>query len=252
MKKPLRSVVALASAITLFLPNPVIADMAFDGINAQIGGGLSYTNINASGTQDQSWDGGAPLNLNGSTSATRFNGLVSLGYSKSLDSFNLAANVFYVIGNQSGSGKSSSDSYTISIPDVYTGSLSENLSSSYKLKNTWGISVEPGYYFSSKFLGYLKLAYVNSSLQSNLYCNASDQYCSNNTATANKSLNGFGYGIGGKYAITENIYGAIDLMGVTYGSVNQSYNWFPDSELQNSANFKPTQFLGFLSLGYKF
>lgn len=227
------------------------ADMVFDGVNAQLGAGISGTWINASGTQDNTWDGDS-LNLNGTSSAARFNGLASLGYSKSFDSFNLAANVFYVIGNQSANGKSSSDSYTISIPDVYTGSVSENISSSYKLKNTWGISVEPGYYFSNKFLGFLKLAYVNSSLQSSLFCNSSDQYCANNTASANKSINGFGYGVGGKYAITENIYGAIDLMGVNYGSVSQSYNWFPDAEFKNNANFKPTQFLGFVSIGYKF
>lgn len=243
--------ISLCCALMWLLPMTAFADMPFDGVNAQIGAGLSYTNLNASGTQDQSWDGTA-LDLNGSSNATRFNGLVSLGYSKAVESFNLAANVFYIIGNQSAGGKSNSDSYTISIPDVYTGTLSENLSSNYKPKNTWGISVEPGYYFSNKILGYVKLAYVNSSLQSNLYCNASDQYCANNTASATKSLNGFGYGLGGKYAITENVYGAIDLMGVTYGGVTQSYNWFPDSELQNNANFKPTQFLGFLSLGYRF
>ena len=227
------------------------ADMAFDGVNLQLGAGMSGTWVKANGTQDNSWDSDN-LNLDGTSSAARFNGLASLGYSKAFDSFNLAANVFYVIGNQSANGKSNSDSYTISIPDVYTGSVSESISSIYKLKNTWGISIEPGYYFSNKFLGFFKLAYVNSSLHSSLYCNASDQYCVNNTATSKKSIHGFGYGVGGKYAITENIYGAIDLMGVTYGRVSQNYNWFPESEFQNTANFKSTQFLGFVSIGYKF
>lgn len=227
------------------------ADMAFDGVNLQLGAGMSSTWVKANGTQDNSWDSDS-LNLDGTSSAARFNGLASLGYSKAFDSFNLAANIFYFIGNQSANGKSNSDSYTISIPDVYTGSVSESISSSYKLKNTWGISIEPGYFISNKLLGYLKLAYVNSSLQTSLYCNASDQYCANNTASSKKSINGFGYGIGGKYAITENIYGAIDLMGVSYGSVSQSYNWFPEAEFQNNANLKSTQFLGFISVGYRF
>lgn len=250
MKKTILHI-TLATLGCVCAADTAFAEMAFDGVNVQLGAGMSGTWVNASGTQDNSWEGDS-LNLNGTSSAARFNGLASLGYSKAFDSFNLAANVFYVIGNQSANGKSSSDSYTISIPDVYTGSVSEGISSNYKLKNTWGISVEPGYYINSKFLAYLKLAYVNSSLQSSLYCNASDQYCANNTASSNKSINGFGYGVGGKYAITQNIYGAIDLMGVTYGSVSQSYNWFPENELRNSANFKPTQFLGFLSIGYRF
>lgn len=251
MKKVRTLKIIVAPLLAFTIATSLHAEMAFDGINAQLGAGLSYSHINTSGTDDSSWDGD-PLNLNGGTAATRFNGLVSLGYSKSIESFNLAANVFYVIGNQSGGGKSSSDTYAIAIPDVYTGNLSESLTSSYKFKNTWGIAVEPGYYMDEKLLGYVKLAYINSSLQSSLGCNASDTYCNNVTASINQSLNGFGYGFGAKYALTKNVYGAIDLMGVTYSPVKSNYNWFPDSEFKNYASFKPTQFLGFISLGYRF
>lgn len=251
MKKLLKSTAITGSALCVLFAHSAHAEKSFDGMNVQLGAGLSYTHVNASGTQDNSWEG-SPLDLNGSSSASRFNGLFSLGYSKSIESINVAANVFYVIGNQSGGGKSSSDSYNVSIPDVYTGNLSENLSSTYQLKNTWGISLEPGYYFSEKALGYLKLAYVNSSLKSTLNCNASDGYCNNTSATSSKNVNGFGYGLGAKYAFTQNVYGAVDLMGITYGSVSTSYNWFPDGEYQNAASFRPTQFLGFISLGYRF
>lgn len=249
--KRFRTKALAASAALLVNAHPVFAERAFDGVNVQLGAGLSYTNLDASGTDDRSWDG-SPLNLNGSSSATRFNGLVSLGYSKSIESFNLAANVFYVIGNQSAGGKSNANSYTVSIPDIYTGTVSESLSSSYRLKNTWGIAVEPGYYFNDKVLGFLKLAYVNSSLQSSLSCQASDGFCNNATASANQTLNGFGYGLGAKYAFTQNVYAAVDVMGVSYRSVKTNYNWFSDSDYQNSASFKPTQFLGFVSLGYRF
>ena len=251
MKKILSPNVVVSSLLCASFAQSALAEKSFDGVNVQLGAGLTYSHVNASGTQDNSWEG-SPLDLNEGSGATRFNGLVSLGYSKSIETFNIAANVFYVIGNQSGGRRSGADSYTVSIPDVYTGTLSENISSAYKFKNTWGISLEPGYYFSENVLGYLKLAYVNSSLQSTLSCNSSDGYCDNSTVSANKNVNGFGYGLGAKYAFTRNVYGALDLMGVTYSSVRTSYNWFPDNEYQNAASFKPTQFFGFISLGYRF
>jgi hypothetical protein len=239
---------------SLILACSAHAQKAFDGVNLQLGLGLANSQINASGAQDNSWGGslGGELGLNGKSTANRVNGLASIGYSKSIDSYNLAANLFYVIGSQSAGGKTAGDSNTIFTPDGSQYSVSESLSSTYKLKNTWGITLEPGYYFGEQTLGYLKLAYVRTTLQTNLFCNASDAYCNNAMVTNQQGLNGFGYGIGVKQQLTENIFASVDLLGISYGSVNQSYNWFPSVAYQNNAAFKANQYMGFISVGYKF
>lgn len=121
------------------------------------------------------------------------------------------------------------------------------------------ISLEPGYYFTKDVLGYLKFAYVSSTLNSSLSCTASDDLCltqgGSSSATSsfstNKTINGIGYGIGGKYQITKNIYGALDFLYVDYTKSNQNINWYDPSVTAN-ASFKPQQYMGFVSVGYRF
>lgn len=183
------------------------AQQAFDGFNFQVGIGGTQSQVNASGTEDTSWSDFNPKpnpSIDGISSATRLNGIASIGYSQSFDNvfrgFNLAANVFYVIGEQSGGNKSS----TAIVPGE-----TQTISGSYKVKNTWGISLEPGYYISKDLLGYLKFAYVSSSATVSAECYSSLSYCygpngrnMNESTTINKSINGIGYGFGGKYQIT--------------------------------------------------
>jgi hypothetical protein len=230
-----------------------IAQSAFDGFNVQLGIGGSQSQIKASNTDDTTLDNNP--NINNSTAGTSFNGIASIGYSKSFDSllkgFNLAGNIFYLIGDQSAG--SVSNTFTTS------GGITQTLGGKYKLQNTWGISLEPGYYFTKDILGYLKFAYVSSTLNSSFSCAASDNECltpgGNNGATSsfttNKTINGIGYGIGSKYQITKNIYGAIDFMYVDYTKTNQNINWIEMTSTAN-AGFKPQQYMGFLSVGYKF
>jgi hypothetical protein len=248
--KKLFYVVSLFAGLT---NSPLLhAQQVFDGINTQLGLGVATSQVSASGTDDDSWYGSSPLNVNGNTSGTRLVGLASIGYSKSFSSYNLAANLFYVIGNQSAGGSSTTGVTSNITPDGPSKKVSENLNSSYTLKNTWGISLEPGYYFDKDLLAYLKLAYVTTSLQSNLSCNSSDGYCPNQMSSSSQSLNGFGYGLGVKKMFTDSIYGAVDLLGVTYGNVNKSYNLSTYSTAPNNASFKTTQYMGFVSVGYKF
>ena len=244
----------LIGFLAVFFANSVMAQSAFDGFNFQLGIGGIQSQINASDTNDTTLTPNP--NINKTTTGNSFNGLVSAGYSQSLDSlisnFNIAGNIFYVVGNQS-AGSISNTTTSNGFP------ITETLGGSYKLKNTWGISLEPGYYFSKEFLGYLKFAYVSSTLNSSFSCSASDNLClstggasaANNSFSTNKTINGIGYGVGGKYQITEDIYGALDLLYVDYSKVNQGINWiFVDTTA--NASFKPQQFMGFISLGYKF
>lgn len=57
----------------------------------------------------------------------------------------------------------------------------------------------------------------------------------------NKNMNGFGYGLGGKYVLAENIYGTVDLMGVSYRSTSYENSSGGD-------NVSNSQFLGLSAL----
>ena len=243
----------LVLGITLSSLNAV-AQQAFDGFNVQLGIGGTQSQNKATNTNDTTLTPNP--NINNTTTGTSLNGIASIGYSQSFDNlfkgFNLAGNVFYVIGNQSGGSVSN----TFNSRDVANNSVTETLGGKYKLQNTWGISLEPGYYFTKEILGYLKFAYVSSTLNTNLSCAASDSGCvergtftSSFTTNKNKTINGIGYGIGGKYQITRDIYGALDFMYVDYSKVNQTIAWSYES---TNAGFKPQQVMGFLSIGYKF
>lgn len=232
------------------------AQQAFDGFNFQLGVGASQNQIKADGTNDTTITPNP--NINNTTTGTSFNGLASIGYSQSFDNlfkgFNLEGNIFYMIGNQSGGNVSNTTTGTDGV-----NTITETLSGKYKLQNTWGISLQPGYYFSKKLLGYLKFAYISSTLNSSFSCAASDDGCltsggslsATSSFSTNKTINGIGYGIGGKYQITKNIYGALDFLYVDYTKSNQNINWH-DSSITANASFKPQQYMGFVSVGYRF
>jgi hypothetical protein len=231
------------------------AQQAFDGFNVQLGVGGSQSQIKANGTDDTTLS--TQPNINNTTTGTSFNGVASIGYSQSFDNlykgFNLAGNVFYLIGDQSAGSVSNT------FPPSSGGGVTETLGGKYKLQNTWGISLEPGYYFTKDILGYLKFAYVSSTLNSSFSCAASDNLCltpgggqgASSSFSTNKTINGIGYGIGGKYQITKEIYGALDFLYVDYTKLNQNINWISTDTTAN-AGFKPQQFMGFVSVGYRF
>lgn len=227
------------------------AQQAFDGFSFQLGIGATQNQIKANNTDDTSLV--TNPNINNTTTGTSFNGIASIGYSQSFDTvfsgFNLAGNIFYVIGDQSAGN----------VSNYFPGTITETLGGKYKLQNTWGISLEPGYYFTKDILGYLKFAYVSSTLNSSFSCAASDNNCltpgggrgATSSFSTNQTINGIGYGIGGKYQITKDIYGALDFLYVDYTKSNQNINWF-STNLTANAGFKPQQYMGFVSIGYRF
>jgi hypothetical protein len=204
----------------------------FDGPFVQLGVGGSSTWTKISGDQNNGM-----ATYNGNSQSGSVNGLVAAGYSKEIEGlsgFNLAANVFYVIGNQNAGSNSSFYS---------NGSVSNQSTSTSKLKGTFGISVEPGWNLTSKSLGYLKLAWLNSRYNWNGTDQGYDGGSYSSGASMQGSINGFGYGIGGKQMLTDNVYAGVDLMGVTYNSYDLG-----DGMKGGGAN----QFLFFANIGYKF
>lgn len=202
-----------------------MAETAFDGpyVQLAIGGASTQTNsnYNAIGLGNRNSSDGA------------FLGQVLAGYSKSIERFNLAGNVFYNIGNQS-SGKNSQSGAS----NGYTGTVSQD----FTLKNTWGVSLEPGGYITDKTLGYLKISYYNTQLNYNAGATLTGPNL-NLSAGYNdsKSMNGIGYGLGMKQMFTDNIYGVVEYQYVQYDTWNDG-----------PISYKPNQNYGWVGVGYKF
>lgn len=220
-----------------------MADGAFDGVNAQLGLGFASLGANTS-TSYSDTDGG---NYSSSSSENvAQNGLlgnVALGYSYGLNKqFNLAANIFYNFGSSAAGNANSSASNT---------NYTENSNFNPTLKNIWGISVEPGYYFADKSLGFVKLGWAMASAK------ASWNYSENDAGTVNNSSgnvgfgtsNGFLYGLGFKQLLTENIYLGVEAYQVDFSSKTSSITGTSGT---TSINAKPKFTYGGINIGYKF
>lgn len=213
---------------------------AFDGPYVQLGIGGASTETQ---TSYPSVLGNLPgFNTGANSSGGSFLGQILGGYSQSFDKFNIAANVFYNIGNQD----SGSNNYSLNGSNGY---LIAN--QSFKLKNTWGVSLEPGLYVTEKTLGYLKLSYFNSQLNYNASYGAhivSPSYSESGSYNSSSSMNGIGYGIGAKQMFTDNIYGFVEYQYVQYDKWNDS-GLFGSGY---STSYKPNQNYGWVGVGYKF
>lgn len=159
----------------------------FDGTYAQISVGDVRNSAKFSGTD---------TDLDGKTSRTQGTAQLSLGVSKAYDNnFNLAIGAFY----QPGELKAGSRSLT-------AGTASLDLS--YKGKNTWGITVEPGYNFNNVTLVYFKTGYVKTTgvLSANISVPGASASLSEDS-----DFNGFIVGLGGKYKFSKNLYASAEL-----------------------------------------
>lgn len=213
---------------------------AFDGPYVQLG-------LGGAGTETQTSYPSVLSNLPGfntgaNSSGGSFLGQILAGYSQSFDAFNIAANIFYNIGNQN----SGSNNYNLTGSNGY---LTAN--QSFKMQNTWGISLEPGVYVADKTLGYLKLSYYNSQLNYDASFSGhinSPSYSASGSYNSSSSMNGIGYGIGAKQMFTDNIYGFVEYQYVQYDKWNDS-GLFGSGY---STSYKPNQNYGWVGVGYKF
>ena len=213
---------------------------AFDGHYVQIGIGGASTETQ---TSYPSLLGNLPgFSTGANSSGGSFLGQILGGYSQSFDRFNIAANVFYNIGNQD----SGSNNYGLSGSNGYL-----NANQSFQMKNSWGVSLEPGFYVTDQTLGYLKLSYFNSQLNYNASYSAhlnSPGFTASGSANGSSSMNGIGYGLGAKQMFTDNIYGFLEYQYVQYDQWNDS-GLFGSGY---STSYKPNQNYGLVGVGYKF
>lgn len=229
-------------SVGLWLAAGCVAASEFDGPNVQLGLGGSSTTTNVTGftgmNPNASYD---YRNTQGS-----LNGIFALGYSKEIPDahgLNLAASLFYVLGNQNAGNGGKATAWSEG-----GAQMSESSSSERKLRNTFGISVEPGFNFGHATLGYLKLAWVNSQQNMVKTYSLTDPAVGISGVVGEfnqtRTVNGFGYGVGMKKILMKNVFLAIDAMGVSYSSAGFGGN--------GTIKSQPTQILGFISIGYKF
>lgn len=208
---------------------------SLDGQFIQLGVGGSRNAVSLSGAQDPN----SSASLNNNVSSSSFNGLVAIGHSQDLGAMdsklkgiNLGLSAFFMLGNQKGLANSSSGS---SNDGTYTGIVGGN----FAIKNTWGISLEPGYYLQDTTLAYLKMAYVGAQGDASIYYSGSTTGPS--YVGGNRAVSGYGLGFGVKQVLTEHVYLAVDALQTYYSNISIG-----------QAGAKFTQAMAFASFGYRF
>lgn len=192
---------------------------AFDGpfVQAAVGFANAQTEVNA-----PAWFTSKPSDNN-------FIGQISGGYSRSFGQFNLGGSVFYILGDQ----KAGAMGYNS--PGIGT--------IEFKGKNTWGLSIEPGYMFYESALVYAKIGYVDSKV------NGSDNWTSGGLAHSSafdESVHGYSYGAGVKVRFSPNLYGIAEIQQINY----RSKTWTYSNGYQVAV--KPNALTGVIGIGYKF
>lgn len=201
----------LALTVTLSLATSVsLAAGTFDGPFAHLGSNL------ANAQEDVS-------NLVGPGTTTfsakaRWVGQVGAGFSHAFGLFNLAASAYYVLDDQDAMEASFSTPYGVNAVNS-------------KLKNTRGISIEPGVYLNPSTLIYLKLGYISATrtLNTSLLGSRDD------------SFHGSTVGLGAKYAFTPAIYGIAEAQQGQFRALTM-----------DGVAIKPNSQTIFLGTGYKF
>lgn len=200
-----------ATLLTTTLALAVVAPLAFaqptglTGFYGQAGLGLGSSNMK---TTTQTTESNVTETETLKYGESNVAGTLALGYNHGFSNgFNLGANIFYNFSNSNAGGATE-----------FEGAESEILNA--RLKNIWGISVEPGYAFSDQSLGYLKLGWAQAS--SSLQTTKVTATESTNTTINFGNSNGFLYGLGFKHLINKNVYVGVEFYQVLFGSKSRS------------------------------
>lgn len=219
----------MASALSAAFVSPAVFAQAtgFTGVYGQLGIGM-----NSGGTKSSAVDSASGTEIfGGDLGQQNVAGNVALGYNYTFSNgFNLGANVFYNISGDSAGSLNGLDEF---------GQFQLN----NKLKNIWGISVEPGYSFSNDSLGYLKLGWAQG--QNSWTFN--DE--SNSDEFSLGTANGFLYGIGYKHSINKNVYVGVEVYQIAFSSQSRTITGDGESFTLKST---PNYTYGGLVIGARF
>lgn len=195
---------------------------SFDGPFVQVGAGFSSL-----GTKNTFSDSTGSFGQ--ATSQLNMMGTIAAGYSYELPhSFNLAADVFYNFGSHNAG-------YAFDSGDTFQN----------KLKNIWGITLEPGYKFSDKALGFVKLGWAMASTSLTL---------SDGTKVNAGNANGFLYGLGFKHLVTDHISVGMEAYQIAFSSKGTAIDPTLIGSNDPTANLsnKPNLTYGGITVGYQF
>ena len=225
----------LAVSIASLFLSTVANAASFDGPYVQIGVGMVNNATKASIA-----DNNVTSSLSADLSKDGAIGQILGGYSHGFDNkFNLAANIFYNFGEDKSGGLSL---------------LGNTATLDAKLKNVWGISFEPGYYFSENTLGYIKLGYQRGDVQ----LNGALPLNGDSASTQSKGVGAFLYGFGIKQLLTSNLYIGAEVSRADYSNESLSGTYYNNPQgtfpIPSTVSIKSeaTQTLGLVTLGYKF
>ena len=193
----------------------------FDGPFVQIGAGVA----NSQTAVDSYWK--LPPNVDAKPDKRNFVGQLAAGYSKSFGNLNLAASVFYVLGDQK-SGETRAD-----------GGASGGERYVFRNEQTWGVSIEPGYYLNKSSLLYARLGYVQTRGKTKNDFQGS-------TYHFNTTYQGFHYGAGARFALSDKLYGLVEIQKLQYR--REYFNEGSDGGI----SMKPESLIGLIGIGYKF
>lgn len=156
---------------------------------------------------------------------TSFVGQLGGGYSFALDGgFRIGLGAFIDLGD----GKAGGATATLA-----------GLSATYALKETrhYGISVEPGFAFTKDTVGYVKLMYNWAKAEATL--------SGATTGFGSSSFSAFGYGLGVKSVVSNNVY--------VFGEWQQTqYNTATFASGAATVGYKPNETLGLVGIGMNF
>jgi len=226
----------IASALSAAFVSPAVFAQAtgFTGFYGQVGLGMNSAGTTATTTIPDAPEAGSIFG--GKLGEQNVAGNVALGYNYSLSNgLTIGANVFYNIsGDSAGSIQALLDNGD---------GTSSNITASNRLKNIWGISVEPGYAFKNDSLGYLKLGWAQAQNSWNLSAPGEPGFTQNFGTS-----NGFLYGVGFKHAINKNVYVGVEVYQIAFGKKSSTLD---DGELTTFSS-KPTYTYGGIVLGARF
>ncbi len=192
---------------------------SFDGPYVQLGVGA----VNNQNKYNWETYGG------GNLTSSNLSSQLLLGYSKSFDRFNIATNIFRDFGGDNSGNWINGNGYN----PAWTVKT--------KIKNIWGVSIEPGYYFSEDSLGYLKLGWVRGNAEFNDSYGCGGSICTDGKFS--KNSDGMLYGFGLKHLISENLYVSAEVSKKEFAKKSMNEDEF---------SLNPSQTQALVSLGYTF
>jgi len=194
---------------------------AFDGPSLQVG--VDFNNAQSKLSN---------YSPDGTVSNSQSQANLAFNYSQAYGKFNLGFSAFSILGDaKSGSLRSTSED---------TGG---DWWDSFKLKNIWGVSIEPGVNVNDSVLAYLKFSAVRAKgVNTYDYTGATAGDTSAGSASVNH--NGTGFGAGVKFKLGKDVYGAVEVEQIRFN--NKVY--YGDA----SESYKPSMLRSGVSIGFLF